>query len=108
MKNTKEMKLIDGHFSPEQVLLEPMMYGGFQLMSTCGAGVIQRHVEVDPHQNALAAEVCGAEAGQGTLRHGFGMGRGKRPELSPRPRAPCRFSPAQAVAEGLVARLDRS
>jgi hypothetical protein len=35
-----------------------------------GAVVVLGHVEVDPHQHALAAQFGTAEAGQGTLRHG--------------------------------------
>jgi hypothetical protein len=34
------------------------------------AAVVLGHVEVDPDQDALAAQVALAEAGQGTLRHG--------------------------------------
>ena len=33
-------------------------------------GIVQGHVEVNPHENAFAAEVGAGEAGQGTLRHG--------------------------------------
>ena len=32
-------------------------------------GIVQGHVEVNPHENAFAAQVAGVEAGQGTLRH---------------------------------------
>ena len=34
------------------------------------AVVVERYVEVHPHQHALAAQVIGGEAGQGSLRHG--------------------------------------
>ena len=34
-----------------------------------GTGVVQGHIEVNPHENAFAAQVAGVEAGQGTLRH---------------------------------------
>ena len=30
-------------------------------------GIVQGHVEVNPHENAFAAQVAGVEAGQGTL-----------------------------------------
>jgi hypothetical protein len=32
-------------------------------------GVVQRHVEVDPHKNAFAAQVAAIQFCQGTLRH---------------------------------------
>jgi hypothetical protein len=35
-------------------------------------GVVEGHVEVDPDQNPLAAEIVGAETGEGSLRHGHG------------------------------------
>ena len=31
--------------------------------------IVQGHVEINPHENAFAAQVAGLEAGQGTLRH---------------------------------------
>ena len=33
-------------------------------------GLVQGHVEINPHENAFAAQVAGVKAGQGTLRHG--------------------------------------
>jgi hypothetical protein len=34
-----------------------------------GAGIVEGNVEVNPHEDAFAAQVAGIEAGQGTLRH---------------------------------------
>ena len=50
-----------------------------------GAGVIERYVEVNPHQHALAAEIIGRKAGQGSLRHGAPGDRELPGEVSPRP-----------------------
>jgi hypothetical protein len=32
-------------------------------------GIVKGNVEVNPHEDAFAAQVAGIEAGQGTLRH---------------------------------------
>ena len=40
-----------------------------------GASIVEGNVEVDPHQHPLAAEFVGAEAGEGSLRHGYGSGK---------------------------------
>jgi hypothetical protein len=62
-----------------------------------GAGVIERYVEVDPHQHALAAQLIGAEAGQGSLRHGTAPGGWiNAAELSP---AGSRFPSAPAPSD---------
>ena len=34
-----------------------------------GTGIVQGHIEVNPHEDAFAAQVAGSEAGQRTLRH---------------------------------------
>ena len=46
-------------------------------------GVIEGHVEVDPHQHPLATELIGGQAGQGALCHGCGELRSGEINLRP-------------------------